>query len=239
MSNISTDTRRRAVLLAALAGGSATFVAKQALACHQHGSGHWYAILWNPSLSDNLAGRGAAIDIDTTSLTSNASNFVDHEMWYGVVGGGGYWVEVGVTDGITSSGNDVNHHVFWADNRDNGGGYHEHYPNVSWQFDAYYQNKIVWSGQSCQWDVYFGGVNLGSSTNNCAGANRYLAAGIEATSASTDEHVGGFMADWQRKDNSSNWHSDWSGATVSADCPADINESSTVHQTQEVLHGPI
>ena len=228
----------RALLLPTIAGGALTAGARQALACHTHTSGHWYAILWNTSVSDTDAGRGAAINIDTNSLSSDASDFVDHEMWYGVVGGGAYWVEVGVTDGITSSGSDVNQHIFWADNR-NGGGYHEHYPSVSWQLNAFYQNKVVWSGQSCAWDVYFGGVKLGTSTNNCAGSNRYLAAGIEATSASTNEHVGGYLESWQRKDNSNNWHGDWSGATTTADCPADINTFSGVHETEEVLHGPI
>jgi hypothetical protein len=226
------------LLLATLAGGAVTALARPSVACHTHTSGHWYANLSNTNVSETVAGKGAAIYIYTNSLSSDGSDFVDHEMWYGVVGGGAYWAEVGVTDGITSSGNYVNQRVFWADNR-NGGGYHEHYPSVGWKLNAWYQDKIVWSGQSCAWDVYFGGVKLGTSTGNCGGSNRYLAAGIEATSASSNEHVGGYMANWQRKDTSNNWHGDWSGATTSADCPADIITLPNTQETEEVLHGPI
>jgi hypothetical protein len=50
-------------------------------------------------------------------------------------------------------------------------------------------------------------VHLSTSTNNCAGSGRYVAAGIEATSNGSNEHVGGFLTDWQRKDSSNTWQS--------------------------------
>jgi hypothetical protein len=233
---MSISNRWRGMLLVAIVGGSAAAAENVAEACHAHTSGHYYAILWNTDIGSHEADRGAAVNIDTTSLTSDSSNFVNHEFWYGVVPGGTYWVEVGVKDGLTFSGSTVNQHIFWADNR-HGGGYHEHYPAVSWKLNAYYQNKIIWAGRSCAWDVYFGGVHLGTSTNQCSGTNRYVAAGIEATTAGTNEKVTGHLESWQRKDNTNAWHNGWAGATGDADCPADINTSST--STSEVLHGPI
>jgi hypothetical protein len=199
---------------------------------------HWYALIQKSQTS--RAEHGAAIAIDTTSLTSGApaSDFVHHEMWYGVTGNCSYWVEVGVKDGAGfDSANPLHHAVFWADNRANGGGYHEHYPNIGWSLGAYYQVKVVWVGNN-SWNAYFGGVYLGTSTSNYyGGVQRCLTAGIEATRAAATDHVGGHMFGWARKARNNVWYQDWDGKIFYSDCPADIDVDNN-NVTSEVLHGP-
>lgn len=172
-----------------------------------------------------------------SSLTTGdpANQFVDHEMWYGLNATFDYWVEVGFTDGETYAGGQVDTAFFWADNR-NGGGYHEHYPSATWTFNNYYTVKVTRSADST-WDVYLNGIDKGTSTNNPAGANRNLEAGIEATRADQSDHVGGHLTNWRRKDGNDNWYSDWDNATTWAYCPADINRNGST--TMEVLHGLI
>jgi hypothetical protein len=207
--------------------------------CTHHPAGrHWYAELQKTYTT--RAEHGAAINIETTTLTSGSpvSELVSHEMWYGVTGGCEYWVEVGVKDGVAhDSVNPVHHQVFWADNRANGGGYHEHYPAVGWSLGAYYQVKVVWAGNN-SWNAYFGGVFLGTSTNNYyGGVHRCLLAGLEASRAAATDHVGGHMFGWARKARNDVWYQDWDGKSLWSDCPADIDVSSD-NVTTEVLHGP-
>jgi hypothetical protein len=221
-----------AVVMAVAIGPSA-----HASVCTPHlANQHWYAQILK--FNTARAQHGAAINLETTTLTSGspAIAFVNHEMWYGVTGNCSYWVEVGVKDGMTDSALVVNQAVFWADNRSNGGGYHEHYPAVAWKLGAYYQLVVQWAG-GYSWNVYFGGVHLGTSTNNpYGGVYRCLQAGIEATRVAASDHVGGHMYNWLRKDTNNVWYHGWDGGSYYSDCPADIDASNGV--TTEVLHGP-
>jgi hypothetical protein len=198
---------------------------------------NWYAVI--DKRFTTRADHGAAINVETTTLTSGSpgSTFVNHEMWYGVTSSCAYWVEVGVDDGATYGSALMHHAIFWADNRASGGGYHEHFPAVGWSLGAYYQLKVVWAG-GYSWNVYFGGVYLGTSTNNAYGGNyRCLMAGIEASGASARDHVGGHMYGWARKDVNNRWYQDWDGKSLWSYCPADIDVDSN-NITTEVLHGP-
>jgi hypothetical protein len=240
-----TENRARLALVGA-AATSALAVPHYAEACSANPGGHYYAEIYKPNAVN--ATNGAAIYMYTNSLTAaNAYNFVNHEMWYGVTGNGAYWVEVGFKDGVTchsapsaagpcSGSAPVHRAVFWADNR-YGGGYHEHYPAVGWSENVYYQLQVDWAGVSCAWNVYLGVTHLGTSTHNCAGPTRWLAAGIEATSAAPTQHVGGYMTGWEEKARNNGWYRGWENPGLWADCPADIR--SFGFYTEEVLHGPI
>jgi hypothetical protein len=221
-----------AALLAAAGAPSAL-----ASVCSPHASGHYYAII--DKFVTSRAEHGAAINLETTTLSSGApgSQFVNHEMWYGVTGNCTFWVEVGEKDGITAASGPVHHQIFWADNRANGLGYHEHFPAIAWNLGSYYQLRIAWVGNN-SWNIYFGGVFVGTSTRNFnGGSSRCLEAGIEATRAASTDHVGGRMYGWQRKDRFDRWNHDWDGISLQSDCPADIDVNSS-GVTTEVLHGP-
>jgi hypothetical protein len=140
-------------------------------------------------------------------------------------------------DGATVSDGTKHRAIFWADNRANGGGYHEHYPNVSWKLGSYYQVKVVWAGNN-SWNAYFGGVFLGrSAANYYGGTGRCLVAGLESMSAAAIDHVSGHMFGWARKARNDVWYQDWDGKSFYSTCPADIDVSSN-NVTTEVLHGP-
>jgi hypothetical protein len=182
------------------------------------------------------AEHGAAINIDTATLTASSPSFVVHSMFYAVTGNCGYWVEVGVTDGATVSGT-AHRAIYWADNRANGGGYHVHLPAVTWRFGAYYQVKVVWAGNN-SWAAYFGGVHLGTSLRNYyGGTGRCLIAGLTAEGNLANMHVSGHMYGWARKARNDVWYQDWDGKTLHSLCPADIDVSSN-NVTTETLHGP-
>ncbi len=134
-------------------------------------------------------------------------------MWYGGTSGCHQWVEVGVTDGLKAGGGTVNQSVFWADSRaPYPTNYHEHYSSMRWDMNRYYQARVAWAGVTGQWNVYFGGVFLGTSTNNSFGGDgqRCVKAGIETgqTPIPSDATAGHLWA-FQREDAQNNWHPDW------------------------------
>ncbi|MDB4987226.1 MAG: hypothetical protein JWN04_2404 [Myxococcaceae bacterium] len=184
---------------------------------------HSYGILINGSVRACDADTGISCYINTAALASkDCANFADHEMWYGVVPGGQYWVEVGVSSGTGQAGC-VNQAIFWADNR-NGGGYHEHYPNLAWALNSTYELDIVQNGTSnCSWDVSFGTVYLGTSNRNCAGTGRYVAAGIETTSVASGMVARGTMSGWQERTCSNTWQSGWDNPALQQNLPVEID----------------
>jgi hypothetical protein len=188
---------------------------------------------WMEKNNTIRAEHGAAINIDTTVLSSKPDTFVTHEMVYYIDGNCFHNVEVGVVDGW--DGTRRSHQaVFWADDRPNGGGFHEHYPAVSWRRGAYYQVKVVWAG-NYSWNVYFGGVWLGRSTGQYyRGTGRCLRAGVwgPATYDGISE-AAGHMYGWARKARNNVWYQDWDGKDFRAVCPADIEVSNDV--TTEAL----
>jgi hypothetical protein len=224
------------ILLVAVAAAAAAPSARASV-CTPYQGGQWFASLHKENTSK--AEHGAAINVDTTSLTSGSpgAQFVAHTLTYGVTGNCAYWVGVGVIDGTDGTSSPVRRAIFWADRRGNGGGYHEHFPAVSWRFGAYYQLKVVWAGNN-SWNAYFGGVYLGTSTGNYyGGVNRCLVAGIDASRAFPSDHVGGHMFGWARKARNDVWYQDWDGKSLYSTCPADIDVSGN-NVTTEVLHGP-
>jgi len=198
---------------------------------------HYYAEVGNGSIPAGDADEGAQIDLETDTLVSACgSNFVDHEMWYGVVSGGAYWVEAGVTTGV-SGGSCYTRTVFWADNR-NGGGYHEHMiTNVGWS-SGFYDVQIVQHGSVFgTWDVYFGGLQIGTSASNYPGAGRFLEAGIESTISGSSQQVRGWTLSREMYDSTSTWRAGWDNSGLYNDAPAIIGwEDSSDDETKEVLN---
>jgi len=218
---------------------SAACFAAAALTASANASAHYYGILVSNDIPIE-ADWGNSVVIETFEFGSSCSNFVNHEMWYGVVPGATYWVEVGFKDGLTGSGGCVADADFWADYR-NGGGYNEHYPGNSWILGDWYQLMItIDTSNHCNWNVEVGGLVLGTSTSNCPGTGRYVAAGIEATTQGTSESTKGFLTQWEEENTNGTWLNGWDGASLSENSPPYIEFVSGTNNTtlEEVLNEP-
>jgi hypothetical protein len=202
-------------------------------------SPHFYGVVWNTTVPNLDADDGALVNLNTGVLQNNGicDQFVDHEMWYGVVPGGEYFVEVGVISGETATpGVCVYQKVFWAE-KVNGIGFTQHLTSVGWSLSTWYQ-AMIGLGGPCSWDVYFGGVYLGTSMYNCPGIGRFLAGGIEATSQSYGNDKG-FMWSWERLDSTGTWQSGWDGATLSQYSPPYIRfTDGTQTESEETFYEP-
>lgn len=218
-------------------------VAAAVLTVSSNASADYYAYLSNDYVGSGYADQGSYVQLytDDLSVSPVTTQFVTHEMWYGVVDGGQYWVEVGVNYGEQRpSGYDYGA-VFWADNR-NGGGYHEHYPGTSWSFDTWqwvYVERTT--STSCSWYVFFSANRLDTSTNNCPGTGRRLVAGIEATtqghSSTSGAWARGWLYAWERKDSSGTWYDGWNGVSLYQDSPPYIQYTDgTNTETEEVIN---
>jgi len=193
-------------------------------------SHHCYAILEQDS-PPSAANTDGYINIYTTNLNaaSPSNNFVDHEFWYLNDPANGTWVEVGVTDGVSNGFGVRDQDIYWADNRVSGG-YHEHYPSVSWSLSTYYQVEVAYAGSN-SWHVYFGGVLLGTSSSNPPGSSRILEAGIETTADGASDEAKGNLH-W----STSNWGSPYLSWTPELANRIKITVSTYTH---EGLHGTL
>jgi hypothetical protein len=181
-------------------------------------SGHCYGVenWWNqPSMWGGLA------DLEAAKLSSAdpSNGFLSNELWVSTAGAADprtYWVEEGDNDGVVL-GADYGLSWFWADNRPNGGGYHEHYYNAATlsHTDA---ARIDWAGNST-WNVLVDGVAIGSSTSNPCCSHGF-SAGIESTDNADVASV--YDQNLQKEDTSGNWSYDWSGATPEQESPASV-----------------
>jgi hypothetical protein len=222
---------------------SALCIAAAALTASASASAHFYAYIDSAPSSNANNGMMAFITTDTLHSTCNLTTytFVNHEMWYNVDQTGNHWVEVGLKDGETNSALQCKSDtIFWADSR-NGGGYNEHYFTNGWTLGDRYEMQVTAAG-SCTWNVVFGGLNLGNSTNNCPGSGRFLLAGIEATNQGVGS-VKGFLDSWEELNGSGTWIPGWDGAFLcngQAGCssgnPPEIKWIVTGSETEEV-HG--
>lgn len=195
---------------------------------------HYYGTLINGNAS--LADYGQYEWITTSVLESDdCSQFSDHEMWYGTVSGGAYWVEVGFLSGSANgSPGCVNEAIFWGDNRP-GLGYTGHYPGYGWVLGDWYAAEVLSGGNNTGvWYVYLGGVNIGTSTSNGPGNNRYLMTGIETTNVNTG-YVVGNTETWQEYDGTT-WRNGWeSPGFISDDPPYITYTNSNDVETAESL----
>lgn len=203
-------------------------------------NGHYYGIILSspPGTDGN---RGDQVALYTTELFDNdgcaSYDFVTHELWYGLDSNANYWIEVGFRSGDTYSGDCVSEVDFWADYR-NGGGYHEHYPGNAWNLNEWYNAEIAYANQSCTWNVYLGGLNLGTSTSNCPGTGRNLQAGIEATNTGLGLYDDGYMDDWYQEGSNNVWTA-WESLKFSCNETCDIGfTSGSGTETHETDHGP-
>lgn len=213
----------------------------------------WHATVHSGAVT-GTADDGGAVILNTSVLHQTCNTFVQdfdtHEMWYMTDSSGSFWVEVGVYDGEGTNSltnpceNGGSPTIFWTDNRPNGGGLHNHFFSNGWTLGDYYQAEVTASG-SCSWNVIFGGLALGTSTNNCPGTGRVFYAGVETTTQSSGS-VQGWATGWQAQDSSGNWSAQgtsvagqgWGTMTMTWDNPPNIEQvanSAWGLQTEEVL----
>jgi hypothetical protein len=206
----------------------------------QHYHGYVYSNTIYGSADDGSSSIIKTNILHQTCNTFDEGNFVTNEMWYMTDSSNNYWVEVGVYDGEGTNSitnpceNDV---LFWSDSRP-GGGFNTHFYNNGWSLGSYYQVEVAASG-SCTWNVRFGGLELGTSTNNCPGSGRILYAGAETTTQS-EGSIQGFTTLWQAENGSGVWSSSgWGQLWMWGDSPPYIKQvgnSPWGAQTEEVLN---
>jgi hypothetical protein len=221
---------------------SAACVAAAALTASVDASAHYYAFVHSANIS-GPGDDGASVIIKTNILHQTCNTFVQdfatHEMWYMTDSSNSFWVEVGVYDGegTNSVTNPCeNDRIFWADSRP-GGGLNLHFYTNGWSFGSYYQAEVTASG-SCAWNVIFGGLALGTSTNNCPGSGRQIKAGIETTTQSSGS-VQGFVTGWQSENGSGIWSQGWGTMWMAENSPPSIEQvadSPWGVQTEETLN---
>jgi hypothetical protein len=110
--------------------------------------------------------------------------FINWELW-SAMDGGNDWVEAGLTYGYlydNTHGN--NFDWFWADQRPNGGGYHEHFISAGWS--KTWANVAIYDLGGGSWSVQRNGTQEGVSTNNSTSPADYSAAGAETTVSSNN-----------------------------------------------------
>jgi hypothetical protein len=213
---------------------------------HYHATAHSDWVFGN---ADN--GAAAIIRADILHQTCNTfvQDFVTHEMWYMTDSSANFWVEVGVYDGEGTNALTnpcENDRIFWADSRP-GGGLNVHFYTNGWSLGSYYQVEVTAAG-SCTWNVFFGGLFLNASTNNCPGSGRRLYMGIETTNQGSGS-VRGFATGWQAQDGSGNWSAQgqdvagqgWGTMWMNGDNPPNIEQvgdSPWGLQSEEVLGEP-
>lgn len=234
---------------------SAACVAAAALTASANANAdHYHATVHSANTVYGSGDNGAAVVIKTNILhqtcNSFVHDFVTHEMWYRTDSSGNYWVEVGVYDG---EGTDAifnpceNDRIFWADSRP-GGGLNVHWYTNGWSFGSYYEAYVTAAG-NCTWNVVFGGLALGTSTNNCPGSGRNFLAGIETTTQGSGS-VQGFATGWQAQDSSGNWSAlgtsvagqGWGTMWMNWDNPPNIQQVANSPwgiQTEETFHEPL
>jgi hypothetical protein len=122
-ANRSKTTRIVLILALAIIGLTLGMRAAPADACAISSGNHCYGVAYWPNSSTNYGSTGN-IEFHCLYDGSPSNSFTDEELWNGTDNSGNlaYWVEVGGAYGYP---NGATRYWFWADNRPNGGSYHE------------------------------------------------------------------------------------------------------------------
>jgi hypothetical protein len=172
-------------------------------------SSHCYGIA---NLPLRINGATTNLKVTCMSVTNWRNELVTEEMWVSTNGSWNYWVELGMTVGTPVS----TRKMFWADNRPNGGGYHEHYPSTAATLNHTYINTISYAGGNA-WNVYIqGGSPIGTS-----GANPGPSVGAQVGEEITTNSAKGAATHtslWY-KDTGNTFHAGWPNSTISQDVP--------------------
>jgi hypothetical protein len=176
---------------------------------HCYGEVEWYS-------SAQVYGTNQGLDVRCLGPmgASTSSNFVTEEMWLLTNNSSGaYWVELGMAYGAPQGST---RYFFWADNRPNGGGYHEHDLSIAANFNTTYDDYITWVGNN-SWQVRRDGTTLGTSTSN-PGPSHRAHAGEELT-ANTGAAAAITQFLYKQTSSGGIWTNNWPGASVSTDNP--------------------
>jgi len=168
--------------------------------------GHCYAVAeWDNTPTN----EGSYVYLDTSCLNgpNNSTDFADEELWEGTDNStfGAFWVEEGLSYGEINGSPKGGPFWFWADNRPNGGGYHEHYV-ASRSLNTSYLADIGYQGNN-QWFVYSNvGGTVGTSTSNPP-YSKFTETGEEFTN--TSYNIYGYSSDLSWYDTSGGNHNGW------------------------------
>jgi len=156
-----------------------TWKAPAAFACDDGANNHCYAIANNHSLETGVYGQ-LYITCMYAPNNVNAGYFATNEVWNGSTDGL-YFTEGGVFSGA-ANGNYYSKSWFWADQRPNGGGYHEHPGGGTPNTGTRYPVEIVWAGNNT-WNIYGGNSDtlIGQSTSQPLTVTNDMDAGTEYT----------------------------------------------------------
>jgi hypothetical protein len=202
-------TRRAAVFLGLAALAATGMIAagpgaSAAVSCASSNGNHCYAEAVR-SVGQNHGVFGEIV-VNCLYMPANGNSAsVTNEMW-DASSNNAYWIEDGVTSG--QGGNGYNyHHWFWADSRP-GGGYHEHYPNISNAGSGTYPVEIYYEGNN-SWGVIGGNstVLMGTSTSQPVSSTYTVIAGTEYMAASNSGIRDiGHIASLEYQTTGGNWY---------------------------------
>jgi hypothetical protein len=144
-----------------------------------------------------------------------SSNFVTEEEWLTTAenASGNYWVELGMAYGSPQGST---RYFFWADQRPNGGGYHEHDLSIAANLHQNYVDEISYAGGN-SWQVRRDGSLLGTSTRNPGPS--YSANTGEELTAGTGAAAATMSALMRQTSSGGGWYAYWPGAATRTDAP--------------------
>jgi hypothetical protein len=217
MSKIASVVSRRVAIVLAMAVPTATWIisagmapaASAAESCDTSG-GNCYAIAGGTPGGGNY-GEVGSVHVNCLYVPDNGT-FVNAEMW-DASKDAAYWTEVGVSSGPIA-GTYYDKQWFWADNRPNGGGYHEHAAGQTAALNQAYTMELAWLGNN-EWGVWGGNSfnRLGTSTGQPVTSSGLMEAGTEYTapSGSGMRNVGGINSLEYRNTSNNTWYGAGSG----------------------------
>jgi hypothetical protein len=191
--------------------------ARAAYACTNIPGNNWGVAEWFNTANDQ---GGGSVDttVSATGISGASSgNHINQTLWVGTDGATDlqYWVELGYDKGLVDCSTDLN--FYWADNRPNGGSYHQH---LITQFTpavgTTYGLMIDYVGSST-WNVVINETRVAQSTSN-PGDSYSMETGAETTT--TANYLPNGDSDNMSNRVNGNWTNQWgSGTTLASTDP--------------------
>ena len=185
--------------------GMVAWSAAPALACSTANGDHCYAE--ENSFGGTNYGAYGLLDL-TCNYMPNNGNFVNTEIW-DANDSSTDWTEVGVKSGIGYDGDYYSKAWFWADQRPNGGDYHEHEIGQTATAGDEYSVETTYIGDS-EWAIYGGNsfTDIGTSTANPDSSSGQTNAGTEYTVNSSSSGIRdvGAVYDIEWESSNGDWH---------------------------------
>jgi hypothetical protein len=233
----------------AIGVGTATAVGPCDRGTHCYGVGSYGPVRGNPPTYVNAV--GSDLEVDCVGVTHPDTDWVNYEMWLDT-GDGSDWIESGMTLGtlFAAPGQPQGFVWFWADQRSNGGGYHEHYIGPATTGEA--SNVSFYGAGNGNWDIYKAGSKVGFSsgvgTSSGGGSNG-------AESITTSAVLVGHTDSWGFYDLNNKWHlvsgegffnnsngffaGSASGSSISVSTPSGCAGAASAHRSTAIAVQPV